>query len=53
MLSNDGEQMSEKVPNPPELHEELDDISAGVLGVLPEFRGRSVQPDGGGSAAHC
>ena len=52
MLPNDGEQRSDEVRNPAELREELDDISAGVLGAPPEYCGRSVQPDGGGSAAH-
>jgi hypothetical protein len=29
--------------------EELDDVSGGVLA---EFRGRGIQPDGGGPGAH-
>ena len=54
MFPKDGEQRSDQGQDPPELHdEELDDISAGVLGDLPEFRGRGVQPDNGGAAAHC
>jgi hypothetical protein len=36
-----------------ELHdEELDDISGGILGEHPEFRGRGIQPDSAGAAAH-
>lgn len=40
--------------DPTELQDvELDDISAGILGALPEYRGRGVQPDSSGAAAHC
>lgn len=51
MSSKDGERRHEA--EPAEIHdEELDDISAGVLGDLPELRGRGIQPDSGGDAAH-
>jgi hypothetical protein len=54
MFPDAEEQRPERRTDPPELGDaELDDISGGVLGTLPEFRGRGVQPDGGGGAAHC
>lgn len=54
MLPDAGEPRPDQAQRPPELaEEELDDISGGVLGAPPEFRGRGVQPDSGGAAAHC
>jgi hypothetical protein len=54
MFPEDGEDKRNQSYDQPELHdEELDDISGGALGALPEFRGRGVQPDSGGAAAHC
>jgi hypothetical protein len=51
MIPKDGEQRHES--ESVEIHdEELDDISGGVLGDLPELRGHGLQPDGGGAAAH-
>lgn len=51
MVPKDDEQRRDGEPS--EIHdEELNDISAGVLGDLPEFRGYGIQPDSGGAAAH-
>jgi hypothetical protein len=51
MFPNDGEQRKDRAPT--EIHDEdLDDISAGVLGDLAELRGCAIQPDSGGASAH-
>jgi len=51
MCQDAGTERPDERVDQPELGEELDDISGGVLGELP-IRRRIVEPDSGGAHGH-